>query len=49
MITEADQVVTELNEENNSSVIQNISLRFLKINIVADMESCNQGVGIGFL
>ncbi|SEA02041.1 gliding motility-associated C-terminal domain-containing protein [Flavobacterium gillisiae] len=42
-------VVTELNEENNSSIIQNISLRISpKTNTVADMESCNQGLGIGF-
>jgi gliding motility-associated-like protein len=41
-------IVTELNEENNSSIIKNIYLRTSpKINPVPDMESCNQGLGIG--
>jgi gliding motility-associated-like protein len=41
-------IVTELNEENNSSSLKNISLRISpKINLVPDMESCNQGLGVG--
>jgi gliding motility-associated-like protein len=41
-------IVTELNENNNSSIIKNISLRISpKINPVPNMESCNQGLGIG--
>jgi hypothetical protein len=36
-----------LNEANNTTILQNISLRISKTNPVPDMESCNQGLGIG--
>jgi hypothetical protein len=45
-ITEAAGIITELNEANNTTILQNISLGFLKNNPVPDMESCNQGLGI---
>jgi gliding motility-associated-like protein len=41
-------IITELNEANNTAILQNISLKISpKINPVPDMESCNQGFGIG--
>ena len=41
-------LVTELNEGNNFDVFQKLSLRFSpKINPTPNMESCNQGLGVG--
>jgi hypothetical protein len=39
-------IITELNEANNTTILQNISLGFLQNNPVPDMESCNQGLGL---
>jgi hypothetical protein len=39
-------IITELNEANNTTILQNISLGFLQNNPVPNMESCNQGLGL---